>query len=203
MSIYAGYATARVAITAPVAGVGTAALPAVVEVAVGEDALTGAAVAGVVLGLIAIALVSMAPSDGHGSVMTSLRYGLGGALGLGMLLLGLAQAGEDSGMWPLATARLAGFAALAAVMVLGGVATTLDRPTVRLVVAIAILNTGGNALFVLATRAGSTTIAAVITSMFPAVTVLWAWRVFGERVRAVQVVGLACALASVVIIARA
>ncbi len=77
----------------------------------------------------------------------------------------------------------------------------LPRAALRYVIAIAVLNTGANALYIAATRAGSTTVAAVVTSMFPAVTVLWAWRVFGERLRAVQVAGVGLALVAVGLIA--
>lgn len=200
LSIYAGYANASVSIAAPVAGVGTAALPAVVDSFTGGDSLPAGAVVGVMLGLVAIGLVSMAPPDGRAAVRASLLYGLGGAVGLGFLLLGLAQAGEDSGMWPLAAARFAGFAVLGAVMFARRRPLGIARDGIVLVAALAVLNTGGNALFVLATRAGSVTVAAVITSMFPAVTVLWAWRMFGERLRRVQLAGLFLGLAAITLI---
>lgn len=200
LSIYAGYAKASVSIAAPVAGVGTAALPAIVDSFTGGDSLPAVAVLGVGLGLVAIGLVSMAPPDGRAEVRASLLYGLGGAVGLGFLLLGLAQTGEDSGMWPLAAARFAGFVALGGVMIGRRRPFTVARDAVALVAAIAVLNTGGNALFVLATRAGSVTVAAVITSMFPAVTVIWAWRVFGERLRRLQLAGLAIGACAVVLI---
>ena len=52
---------------------------------------------------------------------------------------------------------------------------------------IAVLITAGNTLFLAATRVGSTSVAAVLTSLFPAVTVFWAWMVFREPLRAIQV----------------
>ena len=64
-----------------------------------------------------------------------------------------------------------------------------------------LLGIAGNALFIAATRVGSTTVAAVVTSMFPAFTVLWAWKIFGERLRPVQLVGVALALVAVSLIA--
>ncbi len=201
LSIYAGYARASVAIAAPVAGVGTAALPALFDAFTGGDPLSMPAVIGVVIGLVAIALVSMTRSENQASVRSSLLYGVGGALGLGLLLLGLAQTSEDGGMWPLAAARFAGFLALFLVMIVTRESRVLPRTALRYVIAIAVLNTGANALYIAATRAGSTTVAAVVTSMFPAVTVLWAWRIFGERLRSVQVAGVGLALVAVGLIA--
>ena len=69
------------------------------------------------------------------------------------------------------------------------------------VIAIAALITAGNALFLAATRVGSTSVAAVLASLFTAVTVFWAWLVFRERLRRVQVLGLGVALVAVALIA--
>jgi len=200
LSIYAGYARGRVSITAPVAGVGTAALPVLVDSFTGGDPLSTLTVIGILLGLVAIAMISMARSQSTGRVGLSLAYGLGGAVGLGLLLTGLAQAGEDSGIWPLVAARGAGFVGLAAVMVLTRQKQSASAPVVWLVMGIGLLGVAGNALFIAATRVGSTAVAAVVTSMFPAFTVLWAWKVFCERLRPVQVVGIAVALVAVSLI---
>ena len=68
-------------------------------------------------------------------------------------------------------------------------------------VGIAALVTVGNAMFLTATRLGSTSVAAVLNSLFPTVTVFWAWLVFRERLRGVQMLGLGVALVAVALIA--
>ena len=207
LSIYTGYARARVSIVAPVAGVGAAALPVVVDAATGGEELSASAIAGVGVGLVAIALVSIGRSTHDAPLATSLLFGAGGAVGLGLLLLCLAQAADDGGLWPLAVARLAGFAVLAVVLVAtttdrtGGVLPRSSHGVMPYVLGIGVLGTGANALFIGAARSGSTSVAAVLTSMFPAVTVLWAFLVTGERLRTVQVIGLGVALISVSLIA--
>ncbi len=247
--LYAGYARARVGIAAPVAGVGAAALPVIASSVFGDDALSPAATAGVLLGLLAIGLVSIGRSDQRGTVGSSVLYGLGGAAGIGMLLLCLAYTSDDSGLWPIVAARASGFAVLTATIVAkrfalaearglwrqgSGTTGKRDRwhvaPTEarevgpqaaswrrarphRLaalaeargvwlqVIGIAALITAGNALFLAATRVGSTSVAAVLTSMFSAATVFWAWLVFRERLRRVQILGLGIALVAVALIA--
>ena len=72
LSIYAGYARARVGIAAPLAGVGTAALPALVDAFTGDDSLSTVTIVGVFLGLIAIGLTSMGRSESSGTVAASL-----------------------------------------------------------------------------------------------------------------------------------
>lgn len=201
VALYAGYARARVSIAAPVAGVGAAALPVIVASVFGDDALSSTATAGVLLGLLAIGLVSMARSEQRGSVGSSVLFGLGGAVGVGMLLVCLANTSEDSGLWPIVAARGSGFVVLLAVMAARRFALSTSRRVWLHVIGIAALVTAGNALFLTAARLGSTSVAAVLASLFPAATVFWAWLVFRERLRWVQMLGLGVALVAVALIA--
>lgn len=201
VSLYLGYARARVSIAAPVAGVGAAALPVLVTTTLGDETLGGRATVGVIIGLVSIALVSMGKSEGHGSVPASLLYGMGGAVGIGLLFLCLAETSDDSELWPIVAARIGGFLAIAFVLVGSRASWELPRAAIAPVVGIAVLITAGNTLFLAATREGSTAVAAVVTSLFPAVTVFWAWVVFRERLRPIQMAGLALALVAVSLIA--
>ena len=201
VALYAGYARTRVSVAAPVAGVGAAALPVVVTSLLGEESLSARATAGILLGLVAIGLVSIARSDQQGRVGSSLLYGLGGAVGIGLLLLCLSRASEDGGLWPIVAARGSGSAVLGLFIAATRVARPLPRAVWPHVVGIAALVTVGNALFLAATRVGSTSVAAVLTSLFTAVTVFWAWLVFRERLRRVQTAGLGLALVAVALIA--
>ena len=201
VALYAGYARARVSVAAPVAGVGAAALPVIVEWLLGDSDLSARATAGILLGLVAIGLVSIARSDQRGSIGSSLLYGLGGAAGIGLLLLCLSRTSESGGLWPIVAARGSGFVVLALVIGTRGISRSVSRDVWPHVIAIAALITAGNALFLTATRVGSTSVAAVLTSLFTAVTVFWAWLVFREKLRRVQVLGLGVALAAVALIA--
>jgi len=208
VSIYAGYARARVAIAAPLAGVGTAAIPVVVGALRGDD-LSAAASVGIAVGLVAIGLTSLARGESQGTVAASLLYGLGGAVGLGLLLLLLAESSDDGGMWPLVAARVGGSVALLLVVVVfvrdaAPAPTDGQRVPARawpLILGVGLLGTSANGMFIVASREGSTAVAAVLVSLFPAVTVLWAWIVFGERLRAVQLTGLGLALVAIALIA--
>jgi uncharacterized membrane protein len=57
-----------------------------------------------------------------------------------------------------------------------------------------------NVLYLLATREGMLTIAATLTSLYPASTILLARLVLGERLRRIQIAGLACAGLGVVLL---
>ena len=201
VALYAGYARARVNIAAPVAGVGAAALPVLVESLVGDEVLSPTATAGVLLGLVAIGLVSVARHEQRGTVGSSVLYGLGGAAGIGLLFVCLANTAEDSGLWPIVAARGSGFVVLAAIIAARRLPLAASRDVWPHMVGIAALVTAGNTMFLTATRLGSTSVAAVLNSLFPAVTVFWAWLVFRERLRGVQILGLGVALVAVALIA--
>ena len=78
-----------------------------------------------------------------------------------------------------------------------------DRPPPPLValIAIGLLDTGGNTLFAAASSShGLLSVVAVLASLYPVVTVLLARFLLGERVQRTQHVGVAVALVGVVLI---
>ncbi len=68
--------------------------------------------------------------------------------------------------------------------------------------AVALLDTGGNLLFMAATRMGRLDVASVLASLYPAGTILLAAWVLHERPTQRQVVGMMAALAAVILITR-
>ncbi|MGI9622290.1 MAG: EamA family transporter [Acidimicrobiales bacterium] len=200
LSLYQGFAKSRVSIVAPVAGVGAAAIPVLWDRLNGASLASGSVV-GIGLGLVAIALISMERSESRGSLRRGLLFGAGGAAGLGTMFVFFGQTGEDSGIWPLVPARATGFVLLATVMLVTGVSARTARPARLEVIGAGVAGTIANGLFIAATQVGSLATAAVITSMFPAATVLWARVVFKENLRRVQILGLVMALVAVALIA--
>ncbi|NMO57374.1 DMT family transporter [Actinoplanes sp. TBRC 11911] len=199
-----GLAVGRMSIVAPLSAVITAALPAVVGLLSG-DRLAWFGWAGIVLALPAVALASSSPS-GAGSRWTDVGYGLGAGLGFGILFVALDRAGPDAGGWPLLPGQ-----AVALLIVLA----TAARPVIRLhrtrqpwkLGAVArwggaagLLGAGGNLGFLLATGTGQLTIAAVLASLYPAVTVTLAALVLHERIHRSQRAGLLAATVAILLI---
>lgn len=200
LSIYAGFARGQVSIVAPLAGVGAAAIPVLYDTATGSS-LSGGAIAGIGVGLIAIALISLQAGGLPGSVSRSLLHGLGGAVGLGFMFVCFGQASDDGGVWLIVPARAVGAALLVAVMVVLRTPPRLTTVAAFAAIGVGVVSTAANALFIAAIHRGSLATAAVLTAMFPAATVLWARLVFREHLRPVQLAGLALALVSVGLIA--
>lgn len=194
--LYRGLGSGRMGVVAPVSGVFAAVLPVVVGV-LSDERPSALAWLGIVVALPAIWLVAREPGTtvvDVGAVIDGVLAGLG----FGMLFAATGQIPEGSGYWPLVMTQVVSVLAIAATAVLlGGDPVPRERVQLRglLAGAIASLAVVG---FLLATQQGMLTIASVLTSLYPAATVLLAVGVLRERVHSSQVVGLLLCLVTVV-----
>ena len=188
--LYRGLAAGRMGVVAPVSAVGAAVLPVAVGVATGErpELLVWLGVAAAVPG---IWLVSREPGGG-GSLAAGLVDGILAGLGFGLLFAAIGQVPEEAGLWPLAVAQAA---ALPAVVVTATALGALWRPTARSEVTSGLLAgtlaSAAALAFLLATQSGLLTVAAVLTSLDPAFTILLAATVLREPIHRGQALGLA------------
>lgn len=196
--LYRGFATGRMGVVAPVSAVGAAVLPVMVGVAIGERA--GAVVwLGIVAALPGIWLVSRTPeppadtpdSPGGPALDAALVDGVLAGLGFGVLFVGLGQVPDGAGYLPLVAGQAVTLVAVAALASAFGAAWVPRAATEWWGVAAGLLATAAVFCFLLATQAGLLTVAAVLTSLYPAFTVLLASIVLRERIFAGQGVGLA------------
>ena len=206
---YRALALGTMSVIAPITAVEAASVPVVFGLVTGERPPALASV-GVALALGAVGLVSAAPDPDGNRVRTrsglrdsGLLHALGAGLGFGFFFIFLKEAGTEAGLWPLVMAR-SGSLLLALVL---GLATHRSlRPasgTWPMIVAAGILDVGANMFFLAASREGLLTIVAVLTSLYPASTVVLARTFLGERLARPQLAGLALAVVGVALIALA
>lgn len=207
--LYRGLAGGRMGVVAPVSGVGAALVPLVVGLATGERPGL-LAWAGIVAALPAIWLVAREPGSAgpeadapRGSVAAGLVDGVLAGLGFGVLFSALAQVPEDSGFAPLAFNQLVGAVVVAAVAAALRQAWVPREPTAYAGLVSGALGASASGLFLVATQTGYLTVAAVITSLYPAFTVLLAALVLRERVHRAQGAGLVLCAVAVALIAAA
>lgn len=199
LALYRGLSVGRMAVVAPVSAVVAAGLPAVVGIASG-DRLSLLGWAGVALALPATVLVTRVPDDHSGP--TGLPEGIVAGLGFAVLFIGLNRAGDGAGTWPLVWEMGVSSVLLVPVAWIGWRRTQPGAdavsPALIALVAAAWGVIGGES-FILAS-AGNLTVAAIVTSMYPAFTVALAYLVLREHINAPQGLGLALATASVALI---
>jgi drug/metabolite transporter (DMT)-like permease len=128
-------------------------------------------------------------------------WGLIAGAGFGLYFISLNQAGSYTDAWPLAAA---GVTALVTITIVAAVTRQLKPPppgTRWLSAVTGITAATGTFTFFLATHRGLLAITAIITSLYPAGTILLARVLSGERLTTVRIAGLGLAAASVVLIA--
>lgn len=194
-------ATGMMGLVSPITGAIAAGLPVIAGLALGERPGILAWV-GVVIALAAVVLVGWARSEpGQGHVMKSLGMALVAGACFGIFFVCLARAPQDSGLWPLAAARMGSLGVLAAVLVGAGGQWRAQAISLRLAPASGVLDMAANVLFLMAVRRGDLAVVAVLASLYPVVTVILSLRLLGERLRGRQLVGAALALVAVGLIA--
>ncbi|WP_109506287.1 DMT family transporter [Nocardioides speluncae] len=201
--LYRGLSQGRMGVVAPLSAVGAAVVPVMVGVVTGER--PGAFVwVGIVLAFPAIWLVASTPADEdplhcdepRESTTAAVIDGLLAGAGFGVLFAALGQVPDEAGLWPLTLTQAV---SVPAVVVLALALRAPWVPRGRYVwwsLGTGPLGTAATLFFLLASQRGYLTIAGVLTSLYPAATVLLAWLVLKERIHRAQALGLAlCAFA--------
>ena len=203
--LYRALAIGTMAVVAPTTAVCAVAIPVVVSVVLGERPVP-LAVAGIVLGIGSIILVSqqqrseVRPSDNQGRLPPGVGSALASGVAIGFFFLSLARTTPDAGMWPLLVARLVSVVLFAGVALANRTSFRMPPGVAALVILAGTVDMLANALYVLAARQGPLSIVVTLSSLYPASTVLLARVILRERLSGLQVTGVVCALAAVVLI---
>jgi drug/metabolite transporter (DMT)-like permease len=197
---YRALAMGAMGLTAALTGLLTALVPVLFSL-LREGLPTIPAAMGLVLGLAAIVLITYAPTRSAAHTRTALPraallLGAIAGLGFGTQLILFKMAASGSVLWTMTAARAAGVAAILLVILVmppkapwrgfwffGVLAGSLD--------------TVGNLLYIETTRIGRLDVAAVICSLYPAVTILLAALALREWPTPRQFAGMALALMAV------
>ena len=189
--LYRGFAAGRMGVVAPVSAVGAAVLPAAIAVILGERP-SALAWLGIVVALPGIWLVSREPAADEmpGGVAAGLLDGILAGVGFGLLFAAVGQVPDGAGFFPvLGTQVVSCLVVAGAALVLGAD----PRPHQRLEwggIGAGLLATLAVVGFLFARQHGLLSIAAVLTSLYPAFTVLLATMFLGERLHRAQSLGL-------------
>ena len=199
VAFYRALARNRMGLVASV----TAAISAVVPVVVGaflEGLPAPTQLLGFVLAVTAVVIISAAGGVG-GLRLSDLPLPVLAGFGFASFFILIDQANSISVYWPLVSARTASVALITVVILFSGSWQRPGRAELPVILLAGFFDTAGNTLFTLAAAVGRLDIAAILSSLYPAATVLLAWFLLKERLTGQQWVGVVLALAALVLIA--
>ena len=196
-ALYRALAIGRMGVVAPVAAVVTGFLPVLVGIRI--EGLPGTLqLCGFALALLSIWLVAR-PSehiDSHRGVGLAALAGIA----FGLFLIAGKQAGHGGVFWPLVSARVVSTSLMLVLVAVMPRDPQPLRPVLWPMILSGLLDSAGNALFIAATRHGRLDVAAVLSSLYPASTVILARVLLKERIVRLQALGIACAIVSVALV---
>jgi drug/metabolite transporter (DMT)-like permease len=223
MFLYTALARGPMTVAAPITAVVAAAVPVLVGTLTG-DRPSWLQWIGIATAFAAIVTVSNSGGDsGHretsGEVGGANLASLGGRLPIktvvasllagasfGLYFVALANVEKGAGLWPLVGGKIAATLIFCALIMLArevrrSVDRVLIRTTMPLIAISGALDVTANVTYLISSRTLLLTVAAVITSLYPAATVVLANRVLKERIGPVQAVGLVLAVSAIAAVA--
>lgn len=197
LALYHALAQSRMGLAAPVSAVVSAALP--VAVSLFSEGWPGwARFAGFGLALVAVWLIAR---DGPARLSWgALQLPLLAGVSFGLFLTLIGQVSATAVFWPLVAARFTSLSVVTGYILITRPPLTLPRAAWPAMLLAGVLDGAGNAFYGLAAQTGRLDVAAVLASLYPASTVLLAWRLLHERLARAQWAGVLLALLAIALI---
>jgi len=197
--LYQGLSQGNIVIVAPTAAVIGAGIPVLIGVLL-QGFPDHLQLAGFLLGILGIWLVTgSSPSVSVGKKQ-GLFFGVVAGVGFGGFFVLIAQVESGALFAPLAIAK--GFSLITALFLLAIRRIRLPSVTGNLTAVMAgLLDAGGNLFYLLSSQFTRLDVAAVLSCMAPAITVLLANRLLHEKVLGIQWLGVALCATAVALIA--
>ena len=200
-ALYRGLAIGAMGIVAPISAISPV-VPLAVDLGRGS-APSGLQWAGCGLALAGIAIVSREP--GSASAGTGVAAGVGlavlAALGFGLFVVGIDAAADASVPWAITVARATSVALVLTAALATRAPLTAPTAMLPLLLLVGLFDTTANVLVAAATTRGAAGIVAVLSALYPVVTIALARVVLGERLAGARRAGAALALVGAALVA--
>jgi drug/metabolite transporter (DMT)-like permease len=196
-ALYRGLAIGRMGIVAPVTGVLAALIPVFAGFLI-EGLPTATVQVGIVVAIVAVILVSRVPDEAGGRA--GLREALVGGVAIGLFGVVISRLGDGNVFANLTVVRSTQAALVVAAIIVTRSAWRPASEAVPALAAIGALDMAGNSLYLLAVQTGQLAVAAVLSSLYPVVTVVLAAVLLRERVTRDHSVGIGLAGVAIALI---
>lgn len=204
-SFYVALSRGPMSVISPITAVLAASVPLAFGLVAGERP-GAAALVGMSVALVATVLVSLESDEGssigHGRLTWPLMAltVISGLAFAGFFVL-LAQVPAGEGLWPVAASRVGATGVVLAAAFAARESFRFSRRLIAIGLVIAVFDAVANGAFYFASQAGMLSLVSVIAALYPAFTVALAITHGGERLRAVQIAGLALAGVAIALLA--
>lgn len=200
IGFYSAMAIGTISVVTPIAGMGVV-VPVAVGLARGEQPAPVQLV-GVAVAMAAVALVSYETDEERRSVeLRALVLAVVAALGFGTFFVAVDATASTDTANTIAAVRVGGVSVALAAVAIVRPSFAGARRAVPILAAIGFFDILANALFAVASTKGLLSVVAVGGSLYPAVTIVLAYFVLGERLTRLRRIGVGLALAGIVMIA--
>jgi drug/metabolite transporter (DMT)-like permease len=195
---YRALSQGNMGLIAPVAAVLSAAIPTLVT-AFAEGVPSKLKILGFILAGIGVWLISR--TEGASARPEGLGVAVLAGLGFAGFYLCVHRAGNSNALWVAACSRSASFVITGLIVLFGKQLNRISRSILGIAVLAGILDTAGTIAFVLGAQLGRLDVAVVLSSLYPAVTVLLARIFLDEHFSRTRTLGMLAALVAVPMIA--
>lgn len=201
--LYRGLSGGRMGVVAPVSGVGATVIPVLIGVVAGErpSLLVWSGMVVALPGIWLVAREDTSPSVPTVPAGSGALDGVLAGLGFGVLFAALGQVPAGSGYWPLTVAELASVATVVVAGLVAGGGVLPRAPAQWWGLLSGLLAAAAGVCFLVARHQGLLSVSSVLTSLYPAFTVLLAAMVLREHIHRSQAWGLGLCVMAVVLVA--
>lgn len=201
LAFYRAMSLNLIGVVAPITGFVAAALPVAVGL-VGGDHLQIWQLGGIAVGLVALVLINGPSGDGAGNARLGVILALLAGITFGLFFI-LFHAASHAGLTAFVSGRLGSMTAALAAAAVSRTSLVISRSVVRLISVGGIFDGTGVVLYLYATHTGLLSVTALLTSFYPAFTVLCARLFTHERMTPLQMMGAVLAIVAIAMIAIA
>jgi drug/metabolite transporter (DMT)-like permease len=206
LAFYEALATGTMGVVAPIAGLGVA-VPVLIGIGQGDrpNALQGAGIVVAVLGVVLASGPELKTTEkSRGMAARPLLLAVVAAVGFGFVFVAISHGAQTNTVLTLIVMRLTClFFLVVAAAITGLEKLKVGLRDLPILAAIGCFDFSANLSFGYASRHGLLSLVSVLSSLYPAITVVLARSVHSERLKRVQLGGVCAALVGVALIAAA
>ena len=199
-ALYRGLAAGAMGIVAPISAASPL-VPLAVDASKG-DVPAALQWLGIALVLAGITVLAKEPSvDGRQRMAAGAGLAVLAALGFGLFVVGIDAGADESAAWAMVAARITSVSVGVVAALVMSTSLRPPRTLLPMLVGVGIFDTGASVLVAAATTHDAAGIVAVLSALYPVVTVVLAWLVLGERLSRAKRAGGVVALTGAALVA--